>query len=271
MSNGLLEARAREENTEKSTADDNAARELACVEDIRDVSDLMDREEFDKLRRVVEVATSRGIRFAAGGGFAFTTYSGKWRDTKDLDLFILPEDQKAMTEVVTEAGFADYYAWKPYDRSWIYRGYNDGRIIDLIWTMPNHRMVVDEQWLRGRKVCLHGMKVRLLPPEELLWSKIYVMQRDRCDWPDLLNVLNGVGPDMDWEHMLARIGDDTRVLGALLNLFAWLCPERAALLPSWLWKRIEMGPPQILGPCSKERAFLLDTRDWFGPAENPEI
>src|SRR5581483_4784667 len=43
-----------------------------------------------------------------------------------------------------------------------------------------------------------GERFRLLPPEELLWSKLYVLQHERCDWPDILNLLQEMGSGMNW-------------------------------------------------------------------------
>src|SRR5947208_720508 len=142
-----------------------------------DLTGLISEEEWQLHRRVVASAIEHCMRFALGGGIAFSAYSGRWRNTKDLDLFVMPSDRQKFAELVTSAGFADYYAWKPYDRSWIFRGYRDGTIVDIIWTMPNHRMEVDESWLsRGPDANLNGTRVKLLPIEELIWSKLFVIQ-----------------------------------------------------------------------------------------------
>src|SRR5690606_4666707 len=115
-------------------------------------------------------------------------------------------------------------------------GHLEHVIADLIWAMANQRAQVDEAWLeRGREIKLHGMKLRILPPEELIWAKLYVVQRDRCDWPDLLNVIYVQGPRLDWKYLLNRLEGDARLLGAVMNLFSWTCPARAAELPDWIW------------------------------------
>jgi hypothetical protein len=217
---------------------------------------------------LLRAALADGPRFAIGGGLAYSLYARRWRNTKDIDLFVLPKNRAAMIGVFTLAGFSDYYDQHPYDREWIYRGYRDGVIVDVIWQMANYRTPVGESWLtRGPEVEVHGLGVRLLPPEELLWTKLYVLQRERSDWPDLLNLLFTVGPELDWEHLLGELGEDAPVLGGLLNLFGWLCPGRARELPPWLWRRVNVLAPRPGPDCERDRRRVarLDRRDWFGP------
>ena len=172
-----------------------------------------------------------------------------------------------MISMLRYLGFGDYHELLPYDRNWIYRGYKDGGIVDVIWQMANYRTACGDDWLtRGPTIMLYDQSVRLLAPEELMWSKLYVMQRERCDWPDLLNIVHAVGPEMDWDHLLRCVGDDAPLVGGLLNVFGWLCPARARQLPEWLWDRLGLrGPDQ--GPSCEDNpkhVRLLDSRDWFG-------
>src|SRR5262245_56540476 len=99
----------------------------------------MPKNEWRLHRKAIETARARGLRFALGGGLAFSAYSGRWRNTKDMDLFLHPSTREAMVAAVSSAGYTDYYAVEPYDRTWIYRATQGGVILDLIWTMPNHR------------------------------------------------------------------------------------------------------------------------------------
>lgn len=219
-------------------------------------------------QQVLTEARDRGIRFALGGGFAFSAYSGRWRNTKDIDLYILERDREAMIDVLNCVGFTNYFDQNPYDRAWIYRGYRGGVIADLIWAMANYRATTDEAWLdRAREVELRGMRLRMLAPEELLWTKLYVIQRERSDWPDLLNVLYAQGPELDWEYLISRIGDDARLLGGVLSVYVWICPGEAKALPEWLWSRVGLARPASAPSCrhDRRRVHLLDRREWFGP------
>jgi len=209
---------------------------------------------------VMKEAHRQGLRFAIGGGFATNAYTGAWRNTKDLDLFVLARDRDRFVELLTGLGMDDYYDQKPYDRSWIYRSWRDDQIVDVIWQMANHRAAVDEIWLEsGPCMKLDGEYFRLIPPEETLWAKLYVLQNDRCDWPDAMNLMNTVGPELDWARLIERVGTDIPLLTGLLSVFAWICPNRARDLPAWIWNRLDACRPG----SGESLAHLLDSRPWL--------
>ena len=152
--------------------------------------------EWRVYREVIEAAHARRIPFAIGGAFAVATYTGSWRDTKDLDVYVLPEHRDRLLELLADLGLEDYYSKTPYDRWWIYRSFRGDIIVDVIWAMANHRAQIDELWMSGPEVELRGCRVRVLPAEAMLWDKLYIMQRDRCDWPDVLNLLYAAGREV---------------------------------------------------------------------------
>ncbi len=236
--------------------------QMAWVEDIPD-------EQWALYRRVIAAARAEGLGFSLGGAFALATYTGYWRNTKDLDLFILPETRDPMVDLLTRAGLDDYYDVLEYDRGWIYRAHHGDTIVDVIWATANRRAFVDEAWLtRGPEIDVRGERVRIIPVEELLWAKLYILHRDRCDWPDVLNLLYTSGATLDWQHVLERVGEDVLLLSGILSVFAWLSPDRATALPRWLWERLHLPAPAPVADADIERrrADLLDTRPWFGPA-----
>ncbi len=214
---------------------------------------------------VIRRAREAKIPFAIGGSHGLAAYTRQKRVSKDLDLYVVPDDRDRMIEVVTSAGLVDYYATLPYDREWIYRSTREAVIVDVIWSMANYRARVDHVWLTaGREIDFLGERVRVLPPEENLWSRLYVLQRDRCDWPDIMNLLASVGPELDWPRLFDRLGDDHPLLGAALAIFAWMDPSRAARLPSGVWDRV--GVPKPKRPSTtpeRPRPRLLDGRNWY--------
>lgn len=226
------------------------------------------REQWLLYKRVMSEARTRGLQFAIGGALASTTYSGQWRNTKDIDLYIRSGDREHMLAILADVGLEDYYDQKPYDRNWIYRSCRDDLIVDVMWAMANQRAQVDDVWLSGPEVEVEGERVRLLPPEETLWSKLYVLQRDRCDWPDALSLLSAIGSEINWTHLLNRLQDDARLLKALLTVFEWLCPDGATTFPAWLWERLAKtdNDGKNCAEIALRRAGLLDSRPWFPPA-----
>ena len=100
-------------------------------------------------------------------------------------MYVLPEHRNCVIQILTKLGFSDYFDEAPYDREWIYRGICDGMIVDIIWSMANKRTDVDLEWItNGEEIDCDGQPVRIIALEEMIWSKLYVLQRDRCDWPD---------------------------------------------------------------------------------------
>ncbi len=234
-----------------------------------DWSRLVTDREWAFYEPVLQEAEQLALPFAIGGGIAFSLYSGRWRNTRDIDLFVRPHDRQAFIDLITRHGFEDYFDRDSYDRSWIYRGYQHGAIIDIIWEMANHRALVDDDWIEGGAAFVaNGIPLRLIPPEQLIFAKLYVMQRERCDWPDLLSVLNTQAHQLDWNHLIDIVGDDRSLLCGLLCTFGWLCPDTARQTPAEVWQRLGLAevPWSSNGTTlGRRRIDLLDSRDWFGP------
>jgi hypothetical protein len=221
----------------------------------------------------MEAVRAAGVEFLLGGAFGLAAYTGRWRNTKDIDFFVLPEAREAAVAALTRIGFTDYYDTLAYDRGWIYRATREGVIVDIIWSTPNRRAEVDGQWFaRARPVQVRNEELRAIPAEELLWIKLYVMQRDRCDWPDLINLLYAASAQLDWEHVKQRLQDDLPLLQALLLVFAWVCPDRVSDLPAALRKGTVRPIGRRGGSAGPSRIDLLDSRPWFAalqPCEQP--
>jgi Nucleotidyl transferase of unknown function (DUF2204) len=233
---------------------------------------LISEKEWEVYRQVIMRAREEGIPFAVGGGFAVAAYTGRWRDTKDLDLYTTPAHRDALIGVTADAGLKDFYARSPYDRRWIYRAACGDVIVDIIFAMANLRAHVDEQWLReGGEIHIRGENLPVVPAEEMVWNKLYVMQHDRCDWTDVLNLLYSSAQHLDWEYLLNRLGDDTPLLAAALSIYRWLCPGRSRRVPAWVWERLQVTAPgrDAIPEIDWHHTTLLDLRPWFAVVESP--
>ncbi|MGH7868364.1 MAG: hypothetical protein ACREP9_12250, partial [Candidatus Dormibacteraceae bacterium] len=103
-------------------------------------------EEWSFYTIAIRALRDAGISFMLGGGFAFAAYTGRWRDTKDIDFYIEPGAREAAVRALGSVEFEDYYRHLPYDRKWIYRSTRSGVIVDVIWAMANKRARVDKSW-----------------------------------------------------------------------------------------------------------------------------
>jgi hypothetical protein len=229
-----------------------------------DLGAFIPREDWAIYSAVLREVRNTGVRVAMSGGFTGSFYTGVWRNTKDMDLCVLPSTRERVIEATRKAGLHDLFDEMPYDRRWIYRATRDGVIVDTIWQHANFRGQVDDGWLElGPSVTLYGESVKLVPPEEMIWSKIYIVQRERCDWPDVINLLYATGAALDWRRLIERMSGDERVLGSVLLLFSWLAPGRAKSFPEWIWERLRIPAPEQGPERDDAHITLLESRPWF--------
>lgn len=216
--------------------------------------------------RAIQAVRPLGWPFMIGGAFGLACHTGRWRNTKDLDLFVMPAHHEAFVDALLKAGFVDYYDTLAYDRGWIFRAVFEGVIVDVIWNTPNRRTQVDELWFQNAPhVTLRGEELMGVPAEELLLLKSFVVQKDRCDWTDLINLLCFTAGHINWPHVINRFGSELPLLRALLNLFAWVCPVEAAQIPENIRQQlcVKVAMPDDPAAATKERVKLLDSRPWF--------
>jgi hypothetical protein len=99
---------------------------------------LIPDDQWVVFRRGVDALARAEVPLLLGGALALATYTGHWRNTKDVDVIVHHDQHERAKAALLEAGFADYFEREGYDRSWIFRGFLDGVIFDVIWDLPNH-------------------------------------------------------------------------------------------------------------------------------------
>lgn len=231
-------------------------------------STLIPEDQWDIFRLGTSAIDEASVPYLLGGALALATYTGHWRNTKDVDVILRPDHRAAAISALQRAGFSDYHEHETYDRSWIFRGFHRGMIFDVIWEMPNHRFAVDAAWFeRATSILLRNQRYAVAPVEELARMKLYVMQRERCDWVDVFNIFASAEDRIDWAWLVERLGCDVPLLHGALAVFNWLCPDRAYQLPGWLRHQLSLPPIATDDATQAEtrRAHLLDSRPWFAP------
>lgn len=225
---------------------------------------LVPPEQWSVYTPVFAEGARRGISFVIGGGLAVSAYSDYSRNTKDLDLFVAEEESEPLLEMLQVLGFEEYTEL-PYDRTWSYRSCRNGAIVDILWKTLNGKYPVNETWLtKGWELTVRGDRVRLIPVEELIVTKLYILRRDRTDWTDILNLIYSRGNELDWTHLLEVLGDDCCLLGGVMSAFRWLCPGKASLLPPDIWESMGLYPPVPSDlPMDKGRVALISAENWF--------
>lgn len=199
--------------------------------DARLISSLRTEGELGARAEALEALNQAGIPYLVGGAYAYANYTGIFRDTKDLDLFLRPRDALPTLEVLARAGWRT----ERLDEVWIYKAFKGEYFVDVIFNSGNGVAVVDDEWFthpdRGE---IMGHPVQFVPPEEMIWSKAYVLERERYDGADVAHLIRGVGKRLDWKHLLARFDRHWEVLLSQLLLFRFSYPSERDSVPDWL-------------------------------------
>jgi hypothetical protein len=169
-----------------------------------------------------------GIPYLVGGTFAFSRYTKIGRETKDLDVFLRPSD---VERTLRAFGGAGYRAELPYPH-WLGKVSRGEDFIDVVFASGNGVAQVDDEWFtRAAESEVLGMRLRLCPLEEMIWSKAFVQERERFDGADVLHLIREAGRDLDWARLLDRFGDHWPVLLAHIVLFRYVYPDRRDYVP----------------------------------------
>jgi hypothetical protein len=78
--------------------------------------------------------------------------------------------------------------------------------------------------------------VQIAPAEETIWSKAFVMERERYDGADVVHLILAHGEKLDWERLLMRFGPHWRVLLAHLIIYGFIYPSERSRVPAGVMK-----------------------------------
>jgi len=180
-------------------------------------------------RRVLAYLAEQAVPFLVGGGYALRHYTGDVRGTRDLDLFVRRSDARRLLDALAALGLETDLTFP----HWLGKARLGNDCIDVIYSSGNGVAAVDDDWFRHAvPATVLGVRVELSPPEEMIWSKAFVMERERFDGADIAHLLLACHKRLDWRRLLGRFGPHWRVLLAHLVLFGFIYPpEREAIPP----------------------------------------
>jgi hypothetical protein len=211
-----------------------------------------------------------GIPFLIGGAFALERYTGIARNTKDLDIFL---HERNLEAVLAELGALGCRTKVPFPH-WLAKAYTAEGVIDLIFSSGNGVAHVDDVWFEhavDAKVL--GVPVKLCPPEETIWSKALIMERERYDGADIAHLIRALGPGLDWHRMLRRFGRHWRVLLSHLVLFGFTYPGERWRIPAGVMRELTdrlikevdsrtHDDRLCYGPLLSREQYLPDVKTW---------
>ncbi|MGA7614979.1 MAG: hypothetical protein WBX15_07340 [Thermoanaerobaculia bacterium] len=185
----------------------------------------------DIYRHALEVLNGARVPYLVGGAFAFHRYSGISRLTKDFDLFLKKDDFSTAATTLREGGF---HTERTYSH-WLGKAFIGDEFVDLIFGGGNGEARVDDLWFRhASDDVLFGEPVKVAPPEEIIWSKAFVMERERFDGADVAHLFLACAHELDWRRLIDRFDEHWRVLYAQLVLFGFIYPSEQSRIPRWV-------------------------------------
>ena len=223
-------------------------------------------------REVLLVLEENHIPYAVSGAFALRQHTGICRFTKDLDLFMTARTSRQVMPLLEQRGFACEIR----DPVWLSKVHKAEFFVDLITGMSNGVVVVDDSWIaRANPAVVQSVKTRVLAPEELVASKIFVAKRERFDGADIAHIIYGTYPTFDWERELQLVGEHWEMLLWSLLLFRYVYPGQSNYVPTPVWSRLlrrlqsEISRPDpkatFRGSLVDENMFAIDVNEWGLP------
>ncbi len=221
-------------------------------------------------KTALHALAAAGVPFMVGGGFAFSRYTGIARYTKDLDVFVRPQDSEWALGTIATTG----YRTEMIAPHWLGKAFCDQAFIDIMFSSGNGVAVVDDEWLEhARQATLFEVGVRLCPVEEMIWSKAYVLERERYDGADVAHLIRAHGDRLDWRRLIRRFERHWPVLFSHLLLFRFAYPSHRSQVPPWVLRSLAgklrrdldtdiPKRPVCQGTLMSARQYLVDVDSW---------
>jgi predicted nucleotidyltransferase len=170
----------------------------------------------------VEDAVSRVLGDAVGaferadvpyvliGGLASAVH-GRPRTSRDIDVLVRHADAMRALEALADAGFET----EETNPQWIFKARKDDVQVDLIFWLKGDIYLDDEMLERSEERDIDGVRVRVIPPEDLIVVKAVIHdEQTPRHWGDALGVI--ADSELDWDYLARRARKGARRVLALL-------------------------------------------------------
>jgi hypothetical protein len=222
-------------------------------------------------REALEMLNDSGAAYMLGGAFAFFHYTGIFRDTKDLDVFCKSSEYPRIMKFFSDKG----YRTELTDNRWLAKIFKDEYYIDIIFDTVNSICKVDDSWYQHAvKADFKGLQVLLIAPEELIWAKIYVQNRERFDGADVNHLILKQGKELDWKRLMVHLEQHWHLLLSQLINFQFVYPsDYHDIIPRWVFDELMTRaheqydlPPSLekvcRGPIIDQTQYSTDIKEW---------
>jgi predicted nucleotidyltransferase len=138
------------------------------------------------------------IQFLLIGGVGSCVF-GRDRGTRDIDVFVRPESAENALSALAARGFRTK---KEYEH-WLYKGWKDDVLVDVIFRSSRDILLDQEMLDRARVETFRGREVPVAPPEDLVVMEAVAASEDTPRyWYDAIAIIGQT--ELDWDYLVAR-------------------------------------------------------------------
>ncbi len=218
----------------------------------------------------LKMLVESGIPFLLGGTFAVSAYTGINRPTKDIDVFCTTGDYPRILGYFRDRGFDT----EVLDERWIAKVRKGPHFFDVIFNSTVAVTPVTEQWFTEAPLrSILGQDIKVTPPTELIWSKVFVQSRERYDGADVYHVMLTQHEKVDWRRLLSYMDPYWELLLIHALTFRFIYPSERNRVPQWLFdelmdrlhRRNELPVTQTRvcrGRLLSRPDYLIDVSEW---------
>jgi len=229
----------------------------------------LEPEQAGVYSEAIKILNESRIPYVLSGAFALHAYTGLWRNTKDLDVFIRPGNLDAALAALAKAG----YETEILEAHWLSKARKEPYFVDLIFGMANGRVEFDDDFVKSDKgIEVAGEQAPLIRLEELIVSKVFIAVRDRFDGGDIAHLIRCTEGKVDWERIANRLGQFRILLLWHFIFFNFVYPGHASYIPqglmSELFDQVRAGSWSTardrvcFGTLLDSFSFAVDIIDW---------
>ncbi|HYJ78854.1 MAG TPA: hypothetical protein VEW03_04605 [Longimicrobiaceae bacterium] len=230
-------------------------------------------DEREIYKRALAALNAAGVPYVVAGAYAIYEHTGIYRQTKDLDLFCEPEAVVPAMRALRAAGFRARLEQK----HWLAKALDDPYFVDVIFGMGNGLAFIDGDWYQhSRPAILAATPVRVAPPEELIWHRLFIHERHRHDMADIAHLILCVGHLMDWRRLIDKTGQHWPLLLSQVQMFRFVYPGYRDQVPRWVVRELlELAeqdvPTPPVGEAERDStrgtlisrfSFAIDVNEW---------
>lgn len=210
------------------------------------------------------------IPYMIAGTYAFAEYTGIRRPTKDLDIFCKASDYPKIVNFFSQEGFKTEIT----DDRWLAKIFNKKQYIDIIFGTVGNTWRVDDEWFNYAPTkIIFGLPIKIIAPEEFIWTKLFMQERHKYEGADINHILLKTAYMLDWNRLLLRLELHWEILLAHILYFRFVYPTERNLIPEWvlqellgrITEQLSLPMPQgkiCRGGLLSRFQYLIDYNKW---------